>query len=354
MGALYEKVVRPIMFRQDAENAHARALAWLALLQRCGPLRKSMESWNSSRGEPLELFGLKFPNPIGLAAGFDKDAHCWQVMGALGFGFVEIGTITCQEQPGNPKPRIWRFPEQQALINRMGFPNAGAEAAAARLADAPPPRKRAFPLGINIGKSKVVPLDHAVEDYLGSYRALADYADYFAINVSSPNTPDLRRLQEKGHLTQLLTTLLDADAERAKRLGKPRIPMLLKIAPDLTYRQIDEILSIATELELSGLIATNTLVERPAGFTGDKIPAGGLSGRPLSRKATDVVDYIYRSTDGKLPIIGVGGIMDERDAGAMFDAGASLIQIYTGMIYRGPFFARDLARAVSWRTREWV
>lgn len=353
MGAFYEKIVRPVMFRQDAENAHTRAAGWLSLLGRCGTLRKAMESYNATRCEPVELFGLKFPNPVGLAAGFDKDAELWQVMGALGFGFVEIGTITFQEQPGNPKPRIHRFPEQRAVINSMGFPNKGAEAAAARLAKGPGSRKRAYPLGINIGKSKVVPLDQAVEDYLASYRELADHADYFAINVSSPNTPELRRLQEKGQLTQLLGSLLEADADRAKRLGKPRIPMLLKIAPDLNYRQIDEILTIATELELSGIIATNTLVERPAGFP-EKAPAGGLSGSPLTRRSTDIVDYIYRSTKGKLPIVGVGGIMNERDAGAMFDAGASLIQIYTGMIYRGPFFARDLARAVSWRTREWV
>lgn len=328
-------------------------MGWLRLLGKVSPVRKAMESWNRAKCEPVELFGLKFPNRVGLAAGFDKDAHCWQVMAALGYGFVEIGTVTALEQPGNPRPRIWRFPEQEALVNRMGFPNAGAEAIAARLAAAPGPRKRTLPLGINIGKSKVVPIDQAVDDYLSSYRALADHADYFAINVSSPNTPELRRLQEKDHLTALLGALIDADADRAKRLGKPRIPMLLKIAPDLTFRQIDDILAIVTELELSGIIATNTMVERPVSLA-DKVPAGGLSGRPLTRKSADIVDYIHRATSGKLPIIGVGGIMDERDAGAMVDSGASLIQVYSGMIYRGPFFARDLARALAWHNREWV
>lgn len=329
-------------------------MAWLRALTQVSPALRLMEAYNRpSKGEPIELFGLTFPNPVGLAAGFDKNAVCWQTMAALGFGHVEIGTVTRQEQPGNQKPRVFRLPEHEALINRMGFPNDGAEAVAKRLAKAPPARKRRIPLGINIGKSRVTPIDQAVEDYLGSYQLLADYADYIAINVSSPNTPDLRRLQERGFLSELLGAVVEADRERARKLGKKRIPILVKIAPDLSYREIDDVLISSEEAGVDGIIATNTLVARPIDF-GDRDETGGLSGAPIHRQAVNVVNYIYRSVGDRLPIIGVGGITDERTAGAFFDAGAKMIQIYTGMVYSGPFFAKDLAQGLCWRTEEWV
>ncbi|GHB94815.1 quinone-dependent dihydroorotate dehydrogenase [Cerasicoccus arenae] len=353
MGAFYETLVRPYLFRGDPEEAHDRALGWLHMLSGFSPALRLMERYNRpTKGEPIELFGLNFPNPVGLAAGFDKNAHCWQAMAALGFGHVEIGTVTRQEQPGNQKPRVFRYPQHEALINRMGFPNEGADAVAKRLAKAPPSRKRRIPLGINIGKSRVTPVDQAVGDYLGSYEKLADFADYFAINVSSPNTPDLRQLQQRSYLSELVGAVIAADRDRARKLGKERIPMLIKIAPDLSYREIDEVLTSALEVGADGIIATNTLLDRPVDLGKDEV--GGLSGSPIHRRAVDVVNYMYRSVGDKLPIIGVGGIHDERSAGDFFDAGAKLIQIYTGMIYRGPFFAKDLAQAFCWRTEDWA
>ncbi len=354
MGAFYENIVRPILFKGDPEDVHERSISCLRLLGRVKPLVHSMAGFNQGNpGVPISLFGLKFPNAIGLAAGFDKNAHCWEVMDALGFGHVEIGTVTLHEQPGNPRPRIFRYPAEEAVINRMGFPNDGAEAIAKRLSRATDPRRRRCPLGINIGKSRVTSLEQAVDDYLGSFHLLADYADYFAINVSSPNTPELRKLQQSDHLRILLGALQKADQERSRKLGKPRIPMLVKIAPDLTFHQIDEILGIVQELGYAGVIATNTTIERSGGFA-EISETGGLSGKPLLDKASGIIKYIHLATGGKVPIIGVGGVVDERSAGILMDAGASLVQVYTGMIFRGPFFAKTLARALHWRQMDWV
>ncbi len=354
MGVLYENVVRPVLFRSEAERAHERAIGWLKLLLKTGPLVDLMAAYNTpAKSRPVKCFGLTFPNPVGLAAGFDKNAEIWPAMRALGFGFVEVGTVTRHEQPGNPRPRLFRLPESEALINRMGFNNEGAEAVAKRLSRGNAFKHRKFPLGVNIGKSKVTPLDQAAEDYLGSYHELADFADYFAINVSSPNTPELRELQEKSRLTDLLSQLLHADAERARKLGVPRIPFLVKIAPDLSYRQVDDVLETVLSLGMAGIIATNTMVARPEGID-DRGEKGGLSGKPIAGRSADMVKYISLATNGKLPIIGVGGIHDARSAGRMLDSGASLVQIYSSMVYRGPFFARDVARAALWHRAEWV
>lgn len=352
MGYVYEHVMRPLLFKQDAEDAHDRVISGLKLLGKFGSVLRMMERFNGSWDRPpLELFGLSFPNPVGLAAGFDKNAECWTALPALGFGFVEIGTVTAHAQPGNQRPRLFRIPQHKALVNRMGFNNEGAEAVAARLAH--DFKKRKVPLGVNIGKSKVVNIEHASEDYLTSFNLLADFADYFAINVSSPNTPDLRKLQGHGYLDDLLQLLKDANVERAKKLGKRPIPMLLKIAPDLSYVELDRVIASLLSVGFDGVIATNTMLARPE-CVKDCLEKGGLSGGPIGSKALNMVSYIHRTTEGKLPIIGVGGIMDERIAGAFFDAGASLIQIYSGMVFRGPLFPRDLARAVSWRQREWI
>ncbi|MEZ5276490.1 MAG: quinone-dependent dihydroorotate dehydrogenase [Opitutaceae bacterium] len=348
MGSLYEKLFRPILFCLEAERAHELSVNGLRLVGAIPGLvpvfrsRARRQSW----GGRIKVFGVTFPNRVGLAAGYDKNAVCWRGLSALGFGHVEVGTLTFRPQPGNPRPRLFRYPAQEAIINRMGFNNEGAERAAARLAKAPPPGRRPMPIGVNIGKSKVASLDEAVEDYLGSFRLLARHADYLVVNVSSPNTPDLRKLQDAERLRMLLGALTRANDAGTAGHGRSRCPLLVKIAPDLTWREIDDVLGIIDELGLDGIIATNTTLARPGPFAGVD-QAGGLSGAPLTRAATGIIRYISRSTEGRLPIIGVGGIMDGRTAAEKIDAGATLVQVYSGMIYRGPSMPIELARAVS-------
>jgi dihydroorotate dehydrogenase len=349
MGFLYEHGLRRLLFASDPERAHELAVDAMALLAKLGPIGRVLEKIHQlDRGafRPVRAFGLDFPNAVGLAAGFDKNAKGWTAAAALGFGHIEIGTITALQQPGNPKPRVFRFPSEEAVINRMGFNNDGAEAVAARLARGPGPGKRRIPLGINIGKSKAAPLDKAVSDYLASFTKLADHADYVVLNVSSPNTPDLRKLQDEDRLRELLGMVTTANRERASQLGKAKKPVLLKIAPDLSFPQIDAVLSTIAHFGLDGIIATNTTLARPGSFSTVN-EAGGLSGKPLQVRSTEIIRYISRKTGGKLPIIGVGGIHDAASAGEKLDAGAVLVQVYTGLIYRGPFFAAEIARALS-------
>jgi dihydroorotate dehydrogenase len=348
MGLIYEKILRPTCFSLGPERAHELAMSAMTVLGHLSPLCRVMERLHqlpSASARPIEAFGLKFPNAVGLAAGFDKNAEGWPAAAALGFGHVEIGTITALKQPGNPKPRVFRFPKEEAVINRMGFNNDGADLIAARLAKQPKPGERRIPVGINLGKSKVAALDKAVDDYLASFARLADYADYLVLNVSSPNTPDLRKLQDEDRLRELLGAITGANRERAKS-GGGRKPVLLKIAPDLSFPQIDSVLAAIAEFGLDGIIATNTTLARP-GFFAAVDQAGGLSGKPLRQRSTEIINYIARATGGKLPIIGVGGIHCVSDASEKLDAGATLVQIYTGMIFRGPFFARDLARDLN-------
>jgi dihydroorotate dehydrogenase len=352
MGWLYQHAVKPALFRLDAEHAHELGVDALALLGRVRPLCAIMERihrLSPALYRPVECLGLKFPNAVGLAAGFDKNGRAWPAAAALGFGHVEIGTVTLHAQPGNPRPRAFRYPADEAVINRMGFNNAGAAALAALLAKGSKPGQRSIPLGINLGKSKVTTLDRATEDYLGSFRLLADHADYMVVNVSSPNTPGLRELQDAAWLKPLLAALVNENSARVAA-GQPRRPLLLKISPDLNFVQIDATLGVIDELKLDGIIATNTTLARP-GRLATANEAGGLSGRPVQRRATEIINYIARTTGGRLPIIGVGGIMDEAGAGEKLDAGATLVQLYTGMIYRGPFFAREVARALAQRQR---
>lgn len=350
MGHFYERLVRPLLFRLDTEHAHELAVDSLALLGRLSPVCGVLERYNALpaefRSKPVECLGLKFPNRVGMAAGFDKNARAWPAAAAMGFGHVEIGTATMLRQPGNERPRLFRFPQQEAVINRMGFNNDGADAIAARLASQAAPGKRRIPLGINLGKSKVASLDQAVDDYLGSFARLADYADYLVLNVSSPNTPDLRKLQDEDRLRELLGAVSAANRARDEEGGKSRKPLLLKIAPDLTFPQIDVVLEVIAEFGLDGIIATNTTLARPGPFA-EVEQAGGLSGAPLRRHSTEIINYISRATQGRLPIIGVGGIYDSASAAEKLDAGATLVQLYTGLIYRGPFFAAELARALA-------
>lgn len=347
MGKYYERAIRPLLFRLDSEHAHELGVKGLALLAAVPPLCHAIQCMTRSGAarQPVRAFGLTFPNVVGLAAGFDKHAAAWPAAAAFGFGHVEIGTVTAHAQPGNPKPRVFRYPREEAVINRMGFNNEGAEAVAARLAKQPARGQRRIPLGINLGKSKITAIENAPEDYLTSFARLADYADYLVLNVSSPNTPNLRQLQDESRLRELLSAVTMANAARTQR-----VPILLKIAPDLTWPQIDAVLGVIEEYRLDGIIATNTTLARPGAFASVN-EAGGLSGAPLRRRSTEIVNFIARATQGRLPIIGVGGITDVASAAEKLDAGACLVQIYTGMIYRGPFFAAELARALKDRQR---
>lgn len=355
MGKYYERLVRPFLFKQDPEHAHEAAVKWLTLLGRVRPACALLERWMQLSGayhRPVKAFGLTFPNAVGLGAGFDKNATAWPAAAALGFGHVEIGTITALGQPGNDRPRVFRFPAEEAVINRMGFNNAGAEAIARSLAGQPKPGQRRIPVGVNLGKSKVTEIDAAPQDYLKSFGLLADYADYVVLNVSSPNTPNLRQLQDETKLRELLAAVMSANRARPSS-GKPKVPVLLKIAPDLTWPQIDAVLGVIADNGLDGIIATNTTLARPGPFAQVQ-QAGGLSGAPLRRRSTEIVNYIARTTCGRLPIIGVGGITDVASAAEKLDAGATLVQVYTGMIYRGPFFPAELARGLADRQgRTW-
>lgn len=354
MGFIYENLVRPVLFRMEPEQAHDRGRTALMALGAFPSLCRLLRHFNQVREDkPVQLFGLEFPNRVGLAAGMDKDGEFARATEALGFGFTEVGTVTPEGQPGNPRPRLFRYPEYGSLVNRMGFNNHGAEKMLQSLSKSFPKGKRGIPVGVNIGKAKTTTLDSAVEDYVACFRKLADQADYFTINISSPNTQGLRDLQSEAHLRELLTTIREENQKHAKKLGRKAHPLLLKIAPDLDYREIDGILEVLLELDYDGIIATNTTIQRPAGFP-DK-ETGGLSGGAFIRKqSTDVINYIYKATDGKLPIIGVGGIDSAESAGEKIDAGASLIQIYTGWVYRGPFFACELAKAMKSNGEDWI
>ena len=330
---LFESAVRPVLFRLgggDAETAHEFTLHRLAGL---GAGTRALLKSRYATDNPVDVFGVRFPNPVGLAAGMDKNGLALPAWPALGFGFVEVGTVTARPQPGNDKPRLFRLPASQAVINRMGFNNAGAVALADRLKALGP---IGVPLGVSLGKSKVTPLGDAVQDYLTSYQLLHPYADYIAVNVSSPNTPGLRSLQDKSSVAELLGALAGP------------VPVLVKIAPDLTEPAIAELLEVCLSHGAAGVIATNTTLARDGLAAADQpraAEAGGLSGRPLTERAREVVRFVHDETGGRLPIIGVGGIMAAGDAGRLFDAGASLVQLYSGFIYKGPALVKAAARA---------
>lgn len=353
MDFFYERVLRPLLFKLESERAHEWGVEALALLGRLGPLRALAERVSRLDRDlyaPVRVFGLEFPNRVGLAAGFDKNARAWPGAAALGFGHVEIGTVTALAQPGNPSPRMFRFPAEEAVINRMGFNNAGAEAVARTLAGQPQRGRRSIPLGINLGKSKVTAIEQAPADYLASFERLAPFADYLVLNVSSPNTPDLRKLQDEDRLRELLAAVTGANRAAAERPGGRRVPILLKIAPDLSWAQIDAVLGTVGEFGLDGLIATNTTLARPGRFA-QVNEAGGLSGAPLRRRSTEIVRYVALQSRGRLPIIAVGGISDPASAAEKLDAGATLVQVYSGLVFRGPRLATELARALAERDR---
>ncbi len=348
---LYRYLLRPILFRLgrgDAETAHERTLHLLARLSRIPWLCRALEQVTATRDPRLrrEVFDIQFPNPVGLAAGMDKDGIALPAWAALGFGFVEVGTVTAHPQPGNPRPRLFRLPAHEALINRMGFNNAGAAALAQRLSRLP---SLSIPIGISIGKSKITPLDQAVADYCESFRLLFPYAAYVAINVSSPNTPGLRQLQDADHLRELLGALQQENRALGRRDSRGPRPLLVKIAPDLSETAIEEALAVCADYEVAGIIATNTTISRPALPGVDPAlvaETGGLSGHPLAERARQIVAFVARITGGRLPIIGVGGIHSPDDAQRMLDAGATLIQLYTGLVYHGPLLPHRINRAL--------
>ena len=340
---MYKALIRPLLFLIEPEKVHHLVFTILRLKGKIPGAKSLLRLLFDYRHPSLEkeLFGLKFTNPVGLAAGFDKDAKLIDELACLGFGFIEIGTLTPKAQPGNDKPRLFRLPEDQALINRMGFNNSGVAAAAQRLKE----RKSKVIVGGNIGKNKVTPNENALDDYLTCFDELYPFVDYFVLNVSSPNTPGLRELQEKEPLTKLMTSVI----ARSKSTTKYK-PVLLKIAPDLTRSQLDDVIEILKTTQADGVIATNTTISREGLATSQleiaAIGNGGLSGKPLTNRSTEVIAYLRQNLGKEFPIIGVGGIMNARDAKEKLNAGADLVQVYTGFIYEGPSLAKEINRTL--------
>lgn len=383
---IYQSGISPILFKAlkaDPEWLHQQSLRLLSLLERnhqhplSHRLQVQLQQSLTLIDPALEqtLWGLKFPNPLGLAAGFDKDGVAAKIWGSLGFGFAELGTVTFHAQPGNPRPRLFRLPEDRAALNRMGFNNLGAAAMAARLSSSclssaaslssiiPPYTQEKttdnrqlitdkIPIGINLGKSKVTPLVEAADDYLGSFLLLKNFGDYFVVNVSSPNTPGLRSLQDSAQLSQIVDTL--------QQENQGQKPILVKIAPDLEWEAIADLINLAQTHQLAGIVATNTTIRRDIlktqiiQATGKSVndEAGGISGAPLRQRSTEVIRFIHQQTQGKLPIIGVGGIFTAEDAWEKIAAGASLIQVYTGWVYEGPGMVRRILEGLQQKLQE--
>lgn len=326
---MYKLILRPIFFCFDPEKVHYFTFSVLRLINKIPLVAKIFNSFYAFEDKRLEreVFGLKFKNPVGLAAGFDKDAKLYKELAQLGFGFIEIGTLTPKAQDGNPKKRLFRLQEDNGIINRMGFNNGGVLEAVERLKK----NNGQVLIGGNIGKNKVTPNENATDDYVICFEALYDYVDYFVVNVSSPNTPNLRELQEKEPLTKLLQTLQDLNNAKVKAK-----PILLKIAPDLTDEQLVDIIDIVNETNIAGVIATNTTISRDGLTSENKLETGGLSGKPLTKRSTEVIRFLAEKSNHAFPIIGVGGIHSAEDALEKLNAGASLVQLYTGFIYEGP------------------
>jgi dihydroorotate dehydrogenase len=354
---LFKTIVRPVMFNlsaSDPEMAHHWVIDWLAFASHYQVLLKIIEAANAYKSPVLErdIFGLHFPNPVGLAGGFDKNGLALPALAALGFGFLEAGTVTRYKQPGNDRPRIIRFSEDYGLINRMGFPNDGADEIQAHLSRSPEP---AIPVGWSIGKSRITPPEETIEDYLYSMHKLYDFSDFFTINVSSPNTPGLRKLQDKEPLGRLLRAIVQETETIARRGGKAKgmcvKPVLVKISPDLTEGQMDDVIEVCLDCHIQGIVATNTTLARE-GLSVRTAEIGGLSGWPIYTRSLKIVQYLCKKLDGKIPVVGVGGIFSPDDARRMFDAGASLIQIYTSFIYEGPGVVKRINKALAATSKE--
>jgi len=343
---LYEHIVKPLLFRMTAEHAHHLTIGWLGRAGRWPGLPSLLEALYGVEECPelaVDLLGLRFKSPVGLAAGLDKNAEAVPGFSSIGFGFMEVGTVTPKPQPGNELPRLFRLPEDEALINRMGFNNVGIEEMARNLQKA---GHHKIPVAVNVGKNKTTPNEKAEEDYRSCIRKLYDYGDFFVINISSPNTPDLRKLQYGDDLRRLLGAVREEMQLQQRQRGGSGKPVLVKIAPDITAEEIGLIMDTLLESGVSGVIATNTTISRGglrSPFAGE---TGGLSGRPLRKQATEVIRAIYRHTEGALPIIGCGGIFSAEDAYEKIRAGASLVEIYTALIYKGPLINRELQKGL--------
>lgn len=337
---MYKRIIRPILFLFNPEGVHYFSFAAIRFLHRIPFMGLVVRLLYTSKDPSLvrNVFGLRFPNPIGLAAGFDKDAMLYHELANFGFGFIEIGTVTPKPQGGNSKPRLFRLKKDKGIINRMGFNNQGVAAAAKRLK-----KNKGVLIGGNIGKNKNTPNNQAQEDYLICFDTLFDVVDYFVVNVSSPNTPNLRDLQEKEPLTKLLNVLQKRNNENPLRK-----PILLKIAPDLSNSQLDDIIEIVADTKIDGVIATNTTLSR-AGLKSDNkltVQTGGLSGKPLTKRSTEVISYLHTNSNAAFPIIGVGGIHTPEDVQEKLAAGASLVQLYTGFVYEGPAVVKRINKAL--------
>ena len=336
------KLFRFILFQFDAERVHYFVVGLLRLIHQIFPFRALFRAIYIKKDPKLavQLFGLDFENPVGLAAGFDKNAAYIDPLSDCGFGFIEIGTITPKAQPGNDKPRLFRLKADQAILNRMGFNNDGVEQAITQLKAR---KNKHIIIGGNIGKNKWTPNEEATQDYVLCFEALFPYVDYFVVNVSSPNTPNLRALQEKGPLLELLSTLQRLNTAKPKQK-----PILLKIAPDLSNDQLLSIIDVVNQTFIDGIIATNTTVERKSLKSSETLikEQGGLSGAPLTNRSTEVIRFLHKSSNGKIPIIGVGGIMSPNDAIEKIKAGASLIQLYSGFVYSGPSLVRQINKTI--------
>ena len=357
MSLLYRTILRPALFLQDSEKAHSRLISSLSVTSRSRLLMSLTGNLYGSPELPVKLFGLDFPNPLGIAAGIDKNGEAVPAWQSIGFGFSEIGGVTLHDQLGNPRPRMFRATAEKALVNRMGFNNIGAELIHDKLSDW---KERGLwpgaPVGINLGKSKITPLEDAPKDYAGSMEILWNHADFFVINVSSPNTAGLRELQQSRHLDSILELCQKINSKCSEKSGKMPKPLLVKIAPELDDNQLKEILELIPKHNLQGIVATNTTTKRPD-TNNSRCKAvydqkGGLSGFPLKDTSTEVIRKIYRMTDGKIPIIGVGGIFNDEDAWEKITAGASLIQLYTGLVFEGPGIARSIMTGLKKRVKE--
>lgn len=339
-------LARPVLFRFDAERVHEFAVRRLESWARKPRVLKALRSryFHEDARLSQELWGVRFPNPVGIAAGFDKNAKLVNVLPHVGFGFVEVGTVTSEPQSGNPKPRMWRLPKDRAIVNRLGFNNDGADAVAARLARSGAPL---VPIGINIGKARRVSNSEAALDYVRTFEKLQPYGNYFVVNVSSPNTPGLRDLQAPESIEEILRALKQKNAEMARAQGgKPR-PILVKVSPDLLPKELEALVNVVLAERLDGIIATNTTTSR-AGLQTPKPPeAGGLSGAPLRDRATRLIKEIHKLTDGRTPIVGVGGVSTAEHAWEKIQAGANLVQVYTGFIYGGPGTARSITEGLG-------
>jgi dihydroorotate dehydrogenase len=343
-------LLKPALFKLDPEEAHHFTIHNLQLAGKLPALLKLFSGKVEHPSLHRKLFGIDFPNPVGLAAGLDKNGDVIDEMGMMGFGFIEIGTVTPKPQPGNDKPRLFRLVKDEALINRMGFNNVGAEVAAEKLKR----RKTNIIVGANIGKNKVTSNEDAIRDYEYCFKTLHDYADYFVVNVSSPNTPGLRALQDKDSLTAILNSLQDINLTKSKQK-----PILLKIAPDLTNEQLDDVVTVVQQTKIQGLVATNTTIAREglhySAAEIEKYGMGGLSGKPLTHRSTEVIKYIsdkFKAGSPKFPIIGVGGIMTAQDALEKIEAGSDLIQIYSGFIYKGPQLIKEILQILIAQQRK--